>query len=304
MHMSTVSEITKLFLDWAKAKLKSTTLGNYTYHLRKFEKLHGTKETSELIPHDLIVFGTNWHKMQAIQRLFRWAKREAGLIKKDPFKNLKRPSIKKRKRTMTRKECLKLMRAAAVSLRSILLILRETICRPAEARQLRWEQIRRFDESIPLSRSLATGQAVFVIEDHKTSTTMVDSDAPRILVINRRLGRFLARLLQRSPKTEGVILQNSEGEEWNKDSLRQAVRRTCKRAGLVEDYRGERIVAYTFRHSVATAAAIVGVRDKLLADILGHTTTRCTQRYLHLCHEHLQLGMLQIEGGRKARKLI
>ncbi len=302
--MLKVSELANKFLVYAEVRLKSSTLANYKRHISAFVKLHGDKQVTDLLPHDLMTFGTNWHKMQAIQRLFRWGKKEAGIIKKDPFRKLRRPKQGQRQRTITRKECVRMMRKARLPLRQVIVTLRETIARPGEARQLQWEHIKRSSESLPLSRSLRNGECVFVLYEHKTESTTSVPNKPRILPINRRLGRFLARLLENGIVPKGHILLNGENVPWTKDALRQSVRRVCKRAKVDPDFNGESVVAYSFRHSGATAAALVGVRDKILSELLGHTTGRCTARYLHLCHDHLQAGILQIEGGRKARKLI
>src|SRR6185295_4351794 len=58
--------------------------------------------------------------------------------------------------------------------------------------------------------------------------------------------------------------------------------------GVGRDRHGETIVPYTFRHTAATLASAAGVRDRLLADALGHTETSTTARYQHLATEHIR----------------
>ena len=42
------------------------------------------------------------------------------------------------------------------------------------------------------------------------------------------------------------------------------------------------MVCYTWRHSAATEATLRGIRDRVLAELLGHASTRMTERYQHL----------------------
>jgi integrase/recombinase XerC len=65
------------------------------------------------------------------------------------------------------------------------------------------------------------------------------------------------------------------------------MRRLRVRAGLGPDENGEQLVAYSMRHSAATRASARGVRDRVLAELMGHSSSSTTQRYLHLQAEHL-----------------
>ena len=47
------------------------------------------------------------------------------------------------------------------------------------------------------------------------------------------------------------------------------------------------------RHSYATAAVASGVSDRRLADLMGHTTSKTTQRYIHLAHSDLYQAALE-----------
>ena len=63
----------------------------------------------------------------------------------------------------------------------------------------------------------------------------------------------------------------------------------------------ESIVTYSVRHSLATIAAAAGIRDRVLADIMGHTDTRTTARYLHLQVEHLRRAMEILELSQRPK---
>ena len=54
---------------------------------------------------------------------------------------------------------------------------------------------------------------------------------------------------------------------------------------------------YSHRHTFGTEAT-GKVSDIELAEILGHTDTRTTRRYVHLNAERLRDSQRRIEGGR------
>lgn len=60
-----------------------------------------------------------------------------------------------------------------------------------------------------------------------------------------------------------------------------------QRAGIAPDQNGEQVVMYTARHTYATSAVASGVTDRRLADLMGHTNTKTTQRYIHLATDDL-----------------
>jgi site-specific recombinase XerD len=70
--------------------------------------------------------------------------------------------------------------------------------------------------------------------------------------------------------------------------------------GLGPDENGEQIVSYTLRHTAATRASARGVRDRVLAELMGHTSTSTTQRYQHLQADHLADAIRQAN-ARKAQ---
>ena len=64
---------------------------------------------------------------------------------------------------------------------------------------------------------------------------------------------------------------------------------------------GENIVAYTLRHTAATRACTSGVPDRVLADLMGHTSTNTTRRYQHPQLEHLADAIKQARLARILR---
>jgi integrase len=191
--------------------------------------------------------------------------------------------------------------------RHFLLALRETLARPQEIRSVKWEELWWPGRGQDLQQALRAGVAVFVLHEYKARKRRADPNKPRVIPVSPRLGRLLVRLARGADKLQGPVFQNSVGRPWTNNAVRCRMRWLRKKMGLQRDPRGENIVAYTFRHTTATWAAAAGVRDRILAEILGHTSTRTTARYQHLEVQHLQDALESIrkfrEKDKPARKL-
>ena len=96
------------------------------------------------------------------------------------------------------------------------------------------------------------------------------------------------------PGDPAEIILGTEGSSEALVALREKL-------GLGPDENGENIVAYTMRHTSATRATACGVRDKLLAELMGQTNTATTQRYQHLQAEHLADAIRRVNGRKKAQ---
>lgn len=280
------------------------TVTNYRRHIESFIQSVNGKAVEDLRPLDLLKWGKTWHQIQAVQRLFGWATNEAELVQRHPFRKVRKPTPGQRKRTLSRGQLANLCRFADACFRGVLLALRETMARPQEVRAMCWEYLKCSAKESSLWDALRNGRAFFALDSFKSKDQRKDRDRPRIILITRRLGRMLWRLAQKRGQLEGPVFLNSQGKPWTTNAVRLRMKRLTKTCGLVADYRGERVVAYTIRHTQATLAAAKGLRDRLLAEIMGHTSTRTTARYQHLDADHLQAAWEKFASDRSpARKI-
>lgn len=297
-----LSAVVAKFLTWASTTLAPGTVAGYRRHLERFTEAVGDQVVDELRPHHLMTWGLTWHKLQAVQRCFAWACSSAELIARNPFTNVRRPPLGHRRRILHRAELVGLLRGAAADFRRYLLAARETIARPQELRAISWEHLRHDATRGDLVAELRAGRAVAVLEDFKGRKRRSDAHAVRLIPITPRLGRLVARLAQIAGNLTGPIFLTSAGKPWSKEAVRLRMKRLRKRLGMGKDHRGENVVVYTLRHTGGTDAAAAGVRDRVLAELMGHSSTRTTARYQHLETAHLVDAMAQLSAYRKKRR--
>jgi integrase len=292
--MRKISFLVRRFLAWAKKCLKPSTVEVYRHYFRKFMAYHGDKTLASLKPCHLSEWAETWHQAQALKRLFNWAVDEAGLTKRHPFLKVKHPPKGQRKRIMGRKEMLAFMRATRRDLRCLLIAHRETFARPAELREATWLDVAGENPSLTTKETLESGKACIVLYEFKQRKKRRMPSAPRVILLSPRVCRLFLRLLAKTPNVEGPIFRTKRGKPWSANAVRCRFRRLRKLLGLKRDRNGENVVPYTFRHTGATQCSALGVRDRLLADILGHVETSTTNRYQHLAVDHLREAMQKI----------
>ncbi len=300
-HKLTVSALVKQFEEWAAGALAAGTCLAYGHQLAKFVRHAGRRSVDKLRPVDVSKWARTWHEVQAVVRLFNWAVHEAELLDVNPFAKLKPPPRDERRRILTPRQMAELLRAADGAARDFLLGLRETFARPQEIRAATWEDLQPEDPGEDLDAALGAGRALIVLREYKDRRRRKESNRPRVLLVNARLGRLLQRLRARRRPGQSAIWCNSLGRPWTANAVRLMMRALRERLQIRPDRFGEQVVAYTFRHSVATLASARGIKDRTLADLLGHVETRTTARYQHLDVQHLREALDRLRPQSRRR---
>src|SRR5262249_45637148 len=80
---------------------------------------------------------------------------------------------------------------------------------------------------------------------------------------------------------------------WHRVSLAQRLKRSRRAAGVPEDAK-----LYGLRHAFGTRAVLRGVDIKTLAELLGHSSTKMSEHYIHLTGQraHLAEAMAKVNG--------
>jgi integrase len=275
------SVLVERFLAWSRkeaaaARTASATVDYYRSQLSAWLAQIGLfpPDVEEMKPFHLIGDGGQTrNRIQAVKRLTRWSAR-MGITPADPFGLVEIPAVGERQRVLTRDEIWLLMRQAGPMWRRFIFLQRHTMCRPGEMRVLKWEMI-------DLERRLITFTEFKAKKRRKDRARVrlvpLDVDATRMLAAHRR---------NRNPGPGDHVFTSRYGKPLTKEAVRCAFRRFRKSAGLEHPDR-EKICSYTLRHTAATACVLAGIRDRKLADILGHVNPSTTQKYIHLAGDDL-----------------
>lgn len=294
----TITDLAARFFTFMDGRNAPGTIGYYRLHVLRWIAAVGNLDVADVRKHHLLEWGKCWHSIQAVQRLFAWAHGDMELIERNPFKGIKKPPIIGRRRVLSAAETSRLLRGADATFRRVLVALRESIARPQEIRALAWECIRWTGAHTSALNAIAAGDAFFELIEFKSRKQRRDPNVTRRIVINARLGRLLKRMYVAGPCPGRLIFTNGNGEPWTSNAIRLRMRRLCKRCRIDADERGERVVAYTLRHTSATIACAEGIPDRVLAELMGHTSTRTTARYQHVNLDHLREAVNRLHQKR------
>ncbi len=277
----TVASVIEAFLEYASKRDAESTFYERKLYLQKFADVHGGRLVRDCKAFHLTSWvdahpswESEWTKSYAIRnvkRPFNWAVRQ-GLIPHNPFAAVEHRAGNRR-RPIAKAEFKKLLSAAPPK-SGLVEVLRFAIwsgARPCEMRALRWTDVDLKGRVIRLFK-------------HKTSRTQRDSNKPRNIVLIPQAVSLLSKLRRRHPGSEFVFL-SSRRKPWRRCSLQQAVRRLRRSVNLPDD-----AVLYGIRHFWGTNSVLSGNDVKTTAELMGHSSTRMTEHYLHLAGETKHLS--------------
>jgi integrase len=288
------SVVSRAFLKWARQCRSPVTVAVYEHYFKRFRAALGNKDVRRITPSMLTAWAKTWHQSQAIVRLMRWCVNEARLFKVNPIEHVKHPPKGQRVRLLSRREERQLLAAAEDDLRDLLIGYRETMARPGELRRATFEDLYPKRSPSALRRLLREGKCIIVLREYKNRKARRLPNEPRVILLSPRAGRLICKRLRAARAMSEPIFCTRLGRRWSANALRCRMRRLRFKLGIVADHRGESIVPYTFRHTGATDLTAYGIRDRILADLLGHVETATTKRYQHLSVDHLQRALAPV----------
>lgn len=171
-------------------------------------------------------------------------------------------------------------RTSGRRLRECLYFIKLTGVRPKELRDLTWPDVDAVAGVARLSR-------------HKT---VKKTRKVRVIPLTPPAVALLRHLAARDG-AEGPVFKTIRGEPWARNSLAQKLKRLRARVGVPDE-----ATLYGLRHRFGTRAILNGIDLKILADLLGHTTTRTAEHYVHTAgeYDHLREAMGRVNRGRGA----
>src|SRR5262249_38520910 len=113
---------------------------------------------------------------------------------------------------------------------------------------------------------------------------------PRVIPLHQVVLTLLIEIKRRNEHEEFVFLTQRR-TLWNRCNLSLRMQRAREAAGVPEDAK-----LYGLRHGFGTRAVLNGVAIKTLSELLGHTSTKMSEHYVHLAGEttHLARAMDQV----------
>ena len=277
------SELADEFLDDVKARRAATTYRSFRYktlralrilgttlRVGEMRKLHLSKLEQAMVKEEYSPTTTR-DTIAMVQQILNWAV-DLELLDSSPVPKYKKPAAHSRSRVITPEEFKAIFRKADRHFRRFLIALRLTGCRPGELRKLIWAWV-------DLERGL------WIIPEHKTITRM-KTPRPRIIPLPRAVLMVCQWLARKPHKPEDHVYLNKLGIPYTMDCVVRKMARLRERAGI-EAKGGEQIVLYSNRHTYGTDSS-GRVSDLELAELMGHTDVRTTQRYTHFNVERLQ----------------
>jgi integrase len=262
----TLAERTRLLTDF-KAQLNDTPITDCKpILLRAWATSHTTWQSDWTIR----------RAMATVQTCFHWAVRN-GLTDRNPFAGVTH-RVGQRGRPMEDNEYRLLLRSTDARFRRVLLFLRYTGARPGEMTAATWKH---FDPE----------RGTILLKEHKTARTRRDG-RPRVIVLHPIVLRLLAWLRRHYPRYDSSLLLNKDGKRWTRSALGLRIWRLRKKCGLPKECK-----LYGLRHVFGTRAILSGNVDlSTLAELMGHSTTRMTEHYVHLAGkvDHLRGALVKV----------
>jgi integrase len=275
----TVAELFRDYLRRTQADQSPKTFGDRKALLDAFAaspvvnspiEVYGTLPIAELVVDDLerwiedhAAWNSDWTRLRAagsLKRPFSWGCRK-GLIESNPFSGVTY-SQGERGQPIAEADFRSLLRASPPELRRPLLFMTWTGGRPCEVCSMTWDQI-------------DCNAGVVIQKKHKTAKSRRDK-APRQIYLTDASVKLLIWIRKRGK--EPRVFWGRRGKPLTTGAFQLAIWKLRKRLGLPADAK-----LYGCRHAWATRLAESGcVQLKTLAELLGHTTSKMAEHYIHL----------------------
>lgn len=264
----TVAEIVTKFLA------QPMTDGTRRYYTRPLDALKaklGYLKVTDLKPFHIMELDVSSLK-RAAKTCFHWAEQQE-YIEHSPLRNLKVPAAKARGdwTYLSPDQWNALLRRLPADMLDLVVVMKETGCRPQEARKVETRHFNRVGQCWVFPREESKGKR-----------------ESRVVHLSDTAYEICLRLSLKYPN--GPLFRNSQGKSWSTAALVGRFDRLSKRLGF-------KVIAYTLRHTFATEAIMRGVDLITLAALLGHRNLKMLSAH----YAHIQRRSAHVkEGLRKA----
>ncbi|MCL4305882.1 tyrosine-type recombinase/integrase [bacterium] len=217
-------------------------------------------------------------ELAIIKRFFQWAVDREYLAKNPAAKIDRYKQAPKAVRTFTPEELGLIWKHATPTQLPFYQMLLFTGLRDGELRNLEWNDVdlncRQINVRIKQDWKPKTGRGRVI---------PVGLEAFELLSTRERRGRY--------------VFTTSTGKRWvpPRQPWVDLLGRILDKEGV--DLRGQ-VSIHTFRHTFATTCLTCGIDIKTVSEILGHTSVKMTERYLHLMEDHKAAAIKKVSFGQ------
>jgi integrase len=309
---TTVASIIGRFLAWSQLNSQPSTHGFYSRPLLSFCEAIGVNlKVRDLKPFHVTRWldarykgkSSNYRRnaIRAVQRAFNWAVDE-GYLEKSPVKGIKKPRATPRDVLISPEqwneleEALRVRGEPGAAFLDLLTIMRQTGCRPKEARTA---EARHLD----LKNRCLVFERIKRLPDGSEREESKGGLERRVVPLTDTAFEICSRYASNYPS--GVLFRNSAGQPWDRGQIKHWFKRLDGTSGRPAKQTaklprlGFRLQAYAIRHTWATEALQRGVDPITVATIMGHNdVTQLMKTYQHLNKksDHIR-AMLHIAVG-------
>ncbi|MGE5445136.1 MAG: tyrosine-type recombinase/integrase, partial [Ignavibacteriales bacterium] len=262
-----LKEFAKAYIEYQRDVKQIRSPGRSRIALNNFATLYGDKRLKDISAEDIDIYkqrrlgkgakpGTIRRELCVVKALFNQAKKWKKFFGENPVSQAGMPEVhNQRERVLTPEEENRLIDASPEPLKCVIVIALNTGMRLGEILGLKWEWIDLKDNYINLPHTHTKAN-----ESRKVPANPV----VRKLLLERKL---------ESGGSEFVF------PRMHKDELRGKIQRTFKTACQIA--RIDNLRFHDLRHTAGTRLGESGVPIQTIAKLLGHATTRMTERYVH-----------------------
>ena len=260
-----VHDLLQAFLQFSAKHNDERTFAWYKMFLVRFDEVYGSLRPYQITPETVEAWlnvnkgwkGSRRGAVVALKRAFNWAF-DNKKIATNPLKAVKKPPARARERFLTAEERQKIFDnyPEGDCFRDFLFALENTGCRPGEVAAVHAGHV-----------DVRTG--VWILDEHKTEHA---TGEPRVVILTPAMVQLTRGLMAKHP--EGPLFRDAKGNPWNRNSIRCRFRRVRKKLNLGGD-----LVAYLYRHAVATDLLESGTGLAQACEILGHKGTEMIMRH-------------------------
>lgn len=275
-----IEELAHRYLEWVSENRSASTYATRRYSIQAFLKFIGPCMVTQISRLRLMDF-QSWarknhghgpnrgnHLCRDVRTMFRWA--EENEICDCPVRRFPRISHSPPAtgRFTDEEISLLLKKIDDAEFRNMIVLGLLTGLRPQELRTLRKSEVRQD----------SNGKHYVFIEQHKTAK-MAAVPLARSVPLSDDAAAIVLRQAGMHPDSEHLFL-NDGGTPYTAHVFRRRLERACGRAGIT------RRPPYALRHSFASLHAEDGTNIVTLGQLMGHTSTRTTARYITATAAH------------------